>query len=391
MAASRGILMRSGEAFQVFGDVDVAVLDKTGTLTAGKPTVVQLVPVDGVSVDELLSLAAAAEMFSEHPLARAVVAAAEQRELYLSETSEFAAEAGQGVRVTIDGSVVSVGKPSWVVPADPVTGVAERQAAMEQAQTVAGVARDSKLLGLIGIADAIKPDAAEAVARLRAAGIRPVMVTGDNAATARAVAAQVGIDEVRAQVLPGEKAEVIRRLQQDGHRVLMVGDGINDAPALTQADIGIAMGAGTDIAIESADVVLVGERLSAVADARDIGAASFKKTKQNLAVAFSFNGIGVPLTVAGVIGPVWAMVAMITSVSVVLANSFAARLSGGLAADIARFLGRAALGTLGMLRPSHLRRWAAGPRAAGLVGLLAAGFALGAIWVVALGAPVPGL
>lgn len=392
LAAGRGILMRSGEAFQVFGDIDVAVLDKTGTLTAGKPTVVELVPVDGVSENELLSLAASAEIASEHPLARAVVSAAEQRELYLADTTEFAAEAGQGVRVAIDAAVVSAGKPSWVAPTDPVTGLADRQAAMEQAaQTVVGVARDGKLLGLIGVADEIKPDAAEAVAHLRAAGIRPVMVTGDNAATAEAVAAQVGIDEVRAQVLPGEKAEVIRRLQQDGHRVLMVGDGINDAPALTQADIGIAMGTGTDIAIESADVVLVGARFSAVADARDIGAASFKKTKQNLAVAFSFNGIGVPLAVAGVIGPVWVMVAMITSVSVVLANSFAARLSGGLAADIARFLGQAALKTLGMVRPSNLRRWAAGPRAAGLVGLLAAAFGLGMLWVVALGAPVPGL
>ena len=390
MAAERGILMRSGEAFQIFSAIDVAVLDKTGTLTAGKPTVVELVPVDGVGEDELLALAAGAELSSEHPLARSVVAAAQARRLEISDVSDFMTETSQGVRARVGAASVAVGKPSWVTGAG-LGALTERREAMEaKAQTVVAVAVNGRLLGLVGIADAVKPDAAEAVARLRTQGIRPVMVTGDNERTARAVAAQVGIDQVWAQVLPGEKAAVVRQLQDDGHRVLMVGDGINDAPALTQSDIGVAMGAGTDIAMESSDVVLVGNRLSAVVEARDIGAGSFRKTKQNLAIAFGFNGIGVPLAVTGLVGPVWAMLAMISSVSIVLANSFGARLSSGLAVSIARFFGRSAVATLGMVRPRQLRRWAWGRRSAAFAGLVGLSFGLGAVWVVVLGAPLVG-
>jgi len=182
------------------------------------------------------------------------------------------------------------------------------------------------LIGLIAIADAVKTDAAEAIRRLRTAGMEPVMLTGDNAHTARAVAEAVGIKEVHAGVLPGEKAAKVRSLQSEGYRVAMVGDGINDAPALMQADVGIAIGAGTDIAIEAADVVLVGERLTAVADAYHIGRASYKKTVQNLWLAFAFNGIGVPVAVTGLVPPVWAMIAMVASVSTVLLNSFGGRL-----------------------------------------------------------------
>jgi P-type E1-E2 ATPase len=257
-----------------------------------------------------------------------------------------------------------------------------------KAQTVVAVTVNGRLFGLVGIADAVKRDAAEAVALLRAQGIRPVMVTGDNERTARAVAAQVGIEEVWAQVLPGEKAAVVRELQAAGRRVLMVGDGINDAPALIQAEIGVAIGAGTDIAIESADVVLVGNRLSAIAEARDIGASSFRKTKQNLVIAFGFNSIGVLLAVSGLVGPVWAMVAMIFSASIVLANSFGARLGRGLAVDIARFLDHSALATLGMLQPKNLRRWAWGRRPAACASLVGLSFGLGAVWVLVLGAPL---
>jgi soluble P-type ATPase len=220
------------------------------------------------------------------------------------------------------------------------------------------VARDGKLLGLLGIADVVKPDAEGAVARLRSAGITPIMVTGDNQRTAMAAATEVGIDLIHASVLPEAKAAIVRDLQAQGHRVLMVGEGINDAPALTQADIGVAMGAGTDIAIESADVVLVGNRLSAVADARDIGTNSFRKTKQNLTIALTFNGLGVPLAMTGLVGPVWAMVTMASSVTIVLANSFGARLGRGPVFDIGRFLGRSGLSTLAKLRPADLRRWA---------------------------------
>jgi len=181
-------------------------------------------------------------------------------------------------------------------------------------------------MALIAIADQLKADAREAIAQLREAGIEPVMLTGDNARTARAVAEQVGITEYHAEVLPQDKAEAVRELQRQGHRVAMVGGGINDAPALMQADVGIAIGAGTDIAIESADVVVIGERLGAVVDAYHIGRASYRKTVQNLSLAFAFNGIGVPLATTGLVHPVWAMVAMLASVTTVLTNSFAGRL-----------------------------------------------------------------
>lgn len=182
------------------------------------------------------------------------------------------------------------------------------------------------IVGLIAIADPLKEDAREAVARMKAVGLRPIMLTGDNERTARAVAAAVGIEEVPAEVLPHEKAEKIRELQAQGHRVAMVGDGINDAPALMQADVGIAIGAGTDIAIESADVILVRDRLEGVLDAYFIARNSYRKMVQNLALAFAFNGVGVPLATTGLVHPVWAMIAMVLSVSTVLANSFGGRL-----------------------------------------------------------------
>jgi len=181
-------------------------------------------------------------------------------------------------------------------------------------------------MGMIAVADTLKEDAREAVARMKAAGLQPIMLTGDNERTARAVAAAVGIEEVLAEVLPNAKAEKVRELQARGYRVAMVGDGINDAPALMQADVGIAIGAGTDIAIESADVILVGDRLGSVVDAYYIARASYRKTVQNLALAFAFNGIGVPLATTGLVHPVWAMIAMVLSVSTVLANSFGGRL-----------------------------------------------------------------
>ena len=247
------------------------------------------------------------------------------------------------------------------------------------AQTVIAVARDGALLGLAGIADQIKPDAAETITRLRARGIEPVMLTGDNQRTAAAVAAAVGISEFRAGLLPGEKAAVVRDLQA-GHRVVMAGDGINDAPALTQADIGIAMGAGTDIAIESADIVLTGNRLSAVADARDIGVSSFRKTKQNLTVALSFNGIGVPLAVTGLLAPVWAMIAMIASVSLVLANSFGTRLRPRSFLPLGRWLGQVARAFIKLLCPPRLAALAWRAETAAYLALVAAAIGTGYAW-----------
>ncbi|UGY91256.1 heavy metal translocating P-type ATPase [Streptomyces gobiensis] len=328
-AARRGILMRSGEAFQVMRELSAVVLDKTGTITRGEPRVRELVPVGGGDEAELLRLAAAVEAPSEHPLARAVEDAAEERGLDVPRAEQFTSHTGRGVQASVDGARVLVGKPAFLTEHGVDTATAEQDLARleEGGQTVVAVARDQTLLGLIGIADTVKDDAAQAVRRMRDANLDPVMITGDNERTARAVATEVGITQVLAQVMPEDKAAQIRRLQrEEGRRVAMVGDGINDAPALTQADVGIAIGAGTDIAIESADIVIMGERLGAVVDAYQIGTRSYTKTKQNLALAFAFNGIGVPAATTGLVHPVWAMVAMVASVTSVLANSFAGRL-----------------------------------------------------------------
>jgi len=328
MAAQKGILMRSGEAFQVFKDVRKIVLDKTGTITRGAPRVVDVVPFGGSTVVEVLRLAASTERASEHPLARAVVLRAEEAGAQLPPVAEFAAVPGKGVRARLDGTHVLVGSPRFLESEGIDLSVGrERVEAMEdRGQTVIAVATDGAPRGLIAIADTLREDAREAIQHLKDAGLAPVMITGDNERTARAVAREVGIDEVYAQVLPQDKAARVRELQRRGQRVAMVGDGINDAPALMQADVGIAIGAGTDIAIESSDVILVRDRLGGVVDAYHIGRNSYRKTVQNLTLAFSFNGIGVPLAVTGLLHPIWAMVAMAASVSTVLLNSFGGRL-----------------------------------------------------------------
>jgi heavy metal translocating P-type ATPase len=327
-AARQGILMRRAASFQAFKDVTVIVLDKTGTITHGEPRVVAVLPEGGWEADRVLALAAAAERASEHPLGRAVVRAAEEKGFQLDRPENFEAVAGKGIRTTVVGKPVLVGTLRFLaesgVETEPLAAAAADQEA--KARTVIAVAAEGRAAGLIALADTVKEDAAEAIARLRAAGFEPVMITGDNERTARAVAEQVGILEVLAQVLPHEKAERVRALQRQGKRVAMVGDGINDAPALMQADAGLAIGAGTDIAIESADVVLVGERLTAVMDAYHIARRTYRKTVQNLSLAFSFNGVGVPLATTGLVAPVWAMLAMAASVSTVLLNSFWGRL-----------------------------------------------------------------
>jgi Cu+-exporting ATPase len=326
MAAERGILMRSGEAFQIMGELRAVVLDKTGTITRGEPEVVTVVALAG-DEGEMLRMAAAVEGASEHPLARAVGDAAEQQGLQVPAAEDFRAHPGHGVRATVTGRAVLVGKIGYLNEegVDTTAGQEQRSRMEERGQTVVAVAVDGTLTGLVGVADAVKDDAAEAVRRMKEAGLSPVMITGDNERTARAVAAEVGIEEVFAQVLPEDKATRVRDLQGPGRRVAMVGDGINDAPALTQADVGIAIGAGTDIAIESADIVIMGERLGAVMDAYQIGRNSYAKTKQNLALAFAFNGIGVPAATTGLVHQIWAMVAMVASVTAVLTNSFAGR------------------------------------------------------------------
>jgi heavy metal translocating P-type ATPase len=327
-AARQGILMRSAASFQAFKDVSVIVLDKTGTVTHGEPRVVAVLPAEGCEPERLLVLAASAEQASEHPLGQAVVKAAEERGIALDRAEAFEAMAGKGVRATVAGRPVLVGTLRFLSESAVETGGLAGAAVEQetQARTVIAVAREGRAIGIIALADTVKDDAAEAIARLRAVGIEPVMITGDNGRTARAVAEQVGIRDVLAQVLPHEKVERVRALQRQGKRVAMVGDGINDAPALMQADVGLAIGAGTDIAIESADVVLVGQRLTAVVDAYHIARRTYAKTVQNLSLAFAFNGVGVPLATTGLIAPAWAMAAMAASVTAVLLNSFWGRL-----------------------------------------------------------------
>ncbi|SEV79791.1 heavy metal translocating P-type ATPase [Natrinema salifodinae] len=331
-AANRGVLLRSGDAFQILPEVDRIVFDKTGTITVGEPAVAEIAPLAAETDEEaVLAAATGAEAFSEHPLADAVLECADEREVSSVDPDAFDSVTGKGVRASVDGDEVLVGKPAWLETdgIDASGAAAEIERLQRRGLTVSGVARDGELIGLLGIGDEIKDDAAETVRRLRAAGIAPVMITGDDELTATAVAEAVGIDRVMADVRPDEKRDEIGRLQDAGHRVAMVGDGINDAPALTQADVGIAIGAGTDVAIESADVVLVGERLGGVSDAYEIGRESYRKTKQNLAAAFAFNGLGVAAATTGLVHPVFAMIAMVLSVSAVLANSFAGQLLSG--------------------------------------------------------------
>jgi Cu+-exporting ATPase len=327
-AALKGILMRTGEAFQVFKDVKKVLLDKTGTITAGKPQVVDVIPLNGGAPESLLEVAASAERFSEHPLAQAVVESAEEKGLKLKEAREFKAVAGGGVRAQVDSQKILIGNLRYLKQEGISMDAAEEKAASLQAQgkTVIGISENGKLIGLLSITDTVKTDAADAVRGMKEAGLTPVMITGDNWETARAVTAQVSIEEMFAQVLPQDKAAKVRELQRGGVRVAMLGDGINDAPALMQADVGVAIGVGTDIAMESSDIILVGERLGGFVDAYHIAKRSYRKTVQNLALAFSFNGIGVPLATTGWVHPVWAMIAMAASVSTVLLNSFAGRL-----------------------------------------------------------------
>ena len=347
-AAKNGILMRSGDAFQVFQEVNHIVLDKTGTITEGEPVVDTIVGVGGEASEasrsssdgpsdgdhaevNVLRMAASAEAFSEHPLADAILDQADDHDMNFPDPEEFDSVTGKGVTATVDGDDVLAGKPGWLDEESVDLAVAEEEIErlQDKGLTTIGIVVNGDLIGLVGIGDEIKPDAAETIDQMKAQEITPEMITGDNERTAQAVADEIGIERVMADVLPDDKREEVKKIQDGGGRVAMVGDGINDAPALTQADIGLAIGAGTDIAIESADIVLMGDRLGGVMDAYEIGETSYEKTKQNLIMAFSFNGIGVTAAVTGLVHPVFAMLAMATSVTLVLANSFAGQLLSG--------------------------------------------------------------
>ncbi|WWT19608.1 heavy metal translocating P-type ATPase [Abiotrophia defectiva ATCC 49176] len=295
--AEQGILIKSGTALEMAHQVDAVVLDKTGTLTQGQPQVTDVLPLTGWTPDQLLALAAAAEVNSEHPLGQAIVAGARERELALPEVTDFQSLTGSGIQVRLDQATYYLGNRRLMQEQGLDLGQAEDQAAALAAggKTPIYVANEHELLGLIAVADPLKETSPEAVRRLKAMGLQVIMLTGDNAKTAQALAAEAGIDQVISDVLPADKAQVVADLQAQGLKVAMVGDGINDAPALAQADVGLAIGRGTDVAIESADMVLMGSDLISVATAIKLSQATIRNIKENLFWAFAYNVLGIPV------------------------------------------------------------------------------------------------
>ena len=308
--ATMGVLIKNAEALEIFEKVDTLVVDKTGTLTEGRPRLVSVVAAPGGNPetakeeDDLLRLAASLERGSEHPLAEAIVEGAQEKGLRVSEAADFRSETGKGVTGTVDGRAVALGNGRLMEDLGVETGdlAARAHDLRGEGQTVMFVAVDGKIAGLVGVADPVKDSTAEAVKLLKDDDIRIVMLTGDNLVTARAVARKLGIDEVEADVLPDQKGEVIKRLQGEGRIVAMAGDGINDAPALALAHVGIAMGTGADVAMESAGVTLVKGDLRGIARARRLSRAVMRNIRQNLFFAFAYNALGVPIA-AGVLYP----------------------------------------------------------------------------------------
>ncbi len=302
--AEQGVLIRNAEALETFEQVTTIVVDKTGTLTEGKPALVTVEPEGGAGEDTLLRLAASLEHVSEHPLAAAIVGGARDRQVPLAAVADFESRTGRGVVGRVEGQRVAVGSARLMADegADAGGAIERAEALRRDGQTVVFVAVDGRFAGLLGVADPLKPTTADAIRSLHQAGLRVVMLTGDSRTTAEAVARRVGIDQVEAEVLPDQKAEVIRRLQAGGERVAMAGDGINDAPALAQADVGIAMGTGTDVAMESAGITLVRGDLRGIVRARRLSRATMRNIRQNLFFAFVYNALGVPVA-AGVLYP----------------------------------------------------------------------------------------
>ena len=322
--AGMGILIKGGEVLERSKRIDTVVFDKTGTLTMGRMSVTDVVPAPGVDAAELLRRAAAVEAGSEHPVGRAVVERARADGVAVAPVEDFAAVAGHGVTGTVDGVTVVVGRralltDAWQVISDDVAAAAERLEADGKTAVLAGW--DGAARGVIAVADTVKPNAAAVVAELAEMGIGCVMITGDNRPTAEAIAVEVGIDRVIAEVLPQDKVAEVRRLQGEGRVVAMVGDGINDAPALVQADLGIAIGSGTDVAIESSDITLLSADLDGVPTAIRLARRTFRTVLQNLGWAFGYNVAAIPLAVAGALNPVIAGVAMAFSSVSVVTNS----------------------------------------------------------------------
>ena len=326
--AQLGIVIKGAEVLEQTRQITTIVLDKTGTITEGKMAVSAVVPAPGVAEDELVRVVAAAEDASEHPIARAIAAYGRERLGTLCEVESFSARAGLGIEAVVDGRAVVVGRPSlladWGISlSDELTAEVARLEAT--GATVVAVATDGSVAGLVAAADRIKATSRTAIAELRALGLTPVLLTGDNEATARAVAAAVGIERVLAGVLPEDKAAEVARLQAAGEVVAMVGDGVNDAPALAKADLGLSIGTGTDIAIEASDITLVSGDLRAAADAIRLSRRTLSTIKGNLFWAFGYNVAAIPLAVAGVVNPIVAAAAMAFSSVFVVTNSLRLR------------------------------------------------------------------
>jgi len=321
LAASHGILIRSGDALQAAKKLDMIVLDKTGTITLGKPAVTDVVPSEGFAADDILAAAAAAERDSEHPLAAAIVEGAAERGLTAVAPDGFEAVPGHGIRARIGAEAILVGKRAFLEAAGVHAGALEADALRlaDEGKTAVYVAIAGRAAGLIAIADPVKPDSAEAIAALRRLGLQVVMITGDNQRTADAIARRVGVDRVLAEVLPQDKALEVRKLQLEGRTVAMVGDGINDAPALAQADVGFAIGTGTDVAIEASDITLISGSLRGVVAAIAISRATMRNVYQNLFGAFVYNGLGLPIAL-GVLYPFFGL--LLSPILAALAMSF---------------------------------------------------------------------
>ncbi|HGJ65782.1 TPA: heavy metal translocating P-type ATPase, partial [bacterium] len=326
MGAEKGILIRDGSAIQILKDIHTIVFDKTGTITNGKPEVTDIIPAEGIDKDELLKIAGSVETGSEHPLGQAIVKKAKEVGLDFLELRDFQSISGKGVMGLLGNKIATVGNIKLLEDIYgeknlPLWAENELDKLENEAKTAMIVARNGKIDGIIAVADTIKDDSIQAIQTLEALGIETVMLTGDNKRTAEAIAKKVGISKVLAEVLPEGKVSAIRDLQKKVGLVAMVGDGINDAPALTQADVGIAIGTGTDIAIEASDVTLVSGKLSAVVSAIRLSKATFKKIRQNLTWAYGYNVFAIPMAVLGLLHPVIAEIAMASSSISVVTNA----------------------------------------------------------------------